>query len=1247
MGSKKSTSTPEDQAEALLRSKGRVRAPELVELIYKVNPTGLDLPQAVLQRRYALKSKLQSLLLHQFADDIVIVRVESEEGVVGLHYRPQNRDACHAVVAELDEDARSLVHLRLDTGKLGEQRTLQPSPTKPTNSTKVSSTGATPGDLLQLGRNALAAYDFDKARSCFEQAYEETGSDVAAVALLEFLVDHLAAYQEALDFEEQLDDEPGDEVRALLALAAANVGRADDFTRLAEGNEHPRLAGALLTLAAAAVKENRFEDAFRHLKDARQRDSALPELVTLEAELTKKRSNAREPDEKELERLVAAGDLEAIEKQTQLVLQRWPDSGMARRVLKDVDSRRREQRAQALVKEGDQALQQQDHEKAKRLYLEAVGLGATGLEKKLQEIDLVLQARREDEAVKSTLKLLETLNETSLTQYLALDAPLRERVRKNLHSVVLEWLEELQRGGQAQQDIAAVLALDVVVRRGEAAQPEWVLSTLRPYEERVRRLQVGRLVLHRAQESLKELSEKEAKATLESAELALREGRLEEASQLAARVQVGALGERALVVGAEATGRLEAAQRVQRFEERLKAGKPLEALRVLREAESGQWDDQVEWKKRRKELDKLVRQELHQEVHESAEGIPSPEFADQQLLGEDVTFGLDATGENYYWVTTHGNELFIRRSSLKDGLVHAVVALRLPEKLDFPSVLLGGDVLSVVGNEGALLQLSVANWEVLTWVPGLRVTEGEVIDDVLLAADARHLWLSVREFKANKDSLRIVDLQTGRVQRDLSRDGYRLHLVAQPESQRVFISGRKRNGRLMNPTGVTESTLPAGIADLAPIPGTNDFLVVLETRNEPSEVDEEEDNTFGPGSSFSLGRISREKVTPLLPGELDDADEDGVLALATSHATNTVFIRGQMGEDSLLSAYDFTVEPPKRLWRVEIPRRAELAQDINGLHLCLVSAGPNGPNVIKLGRKKPTLVETAPAWAPPKLTEHDWCEPTWGQHGLAMRMKDIVSDVARMKVLNETLENAKDVGQLVQLVSEFRRNGPQKEAAVAADFVRKHHGDSAMVQMDQVQELTEQESWESALDFAKKVDTEELKPDALAHLHHLKALALYQLGKLDEATKQFWECFRLGAGRCAVGEWPQWLEALENPKVKGTEAANLLGRIRRADAALEKGDGAAALRELDTFEVWSSFDVQSGARLVEAMSKTDPSTAAQRIRRRLINAAFLDEYQELQGDHWRVLPLGEMARSKEKLEAIALGTRQRMAGGRA
>ena len=256
------TSTVEERVEALLRRGGRVRAPELVKLIHEINPTDLGLPPAAERRRYALKSRLQSLLIRQFPDEIVVSPMPAQEGVVALHYRPHDRDACHAVVSDLDDDARSFVRLQLDLAAEGVTRSGAPAKEaqkgRPRSAPAPASRSAPddPRQLMRLGHEALEAYDFERAQACFEDAFSRSnGGTPEALALLEFLVDHLAAYPAALEHEARLSQAAlrNERVRVLFAFAAANVGDVTTCRRFIAGTEGHHAAASLKLRPGSSV----------------------------------------------------------------------------------------------------------------------------------------------------------------------------------------------------------------------------------------------------------------------------------------------------------------------------------------------------------------------------------------------------------------------------------------------------------------------------------------------------------------------------------------------------------------------------------------------------------------------------------------------------------------------------------------------------------------------------------------------------------------------------------------------------------------------------------------------------------------------------------------------------------------------------------------------------------------------------------------------------------------------------------
>ena len=168
---------PTLNVEEVLSGRVRPTAKRLVELIRRINPTGDSPTAGELTRRYGLKSRLQSLYVDNFKDDVEI-RPGSTEGTVLLVHRPTGANVGHAIVADLEPDARSWVQWQIDeaasVGSTQEQRT----DTKTPSHRRITVQRGDENDerpkgvetLLRLGRDALEAYDYQEAEVCFEKA---------------------------------------------------------------------------------------------------------------------------------------------------------------------------------------------------------------------------------------------------------------------------------------------------------------------------------------------------------------------------------------------------------------------------------------------------------------------------------------------------------------------------------------------------------------------------------------------------------------------------------------------------------------------------------------------------------------------------------------------------------------------------------------------------------------------------------------------------------------------------------------------------------------------------------------------------------------------------------------------------------------------------------------------------------------------------------------------------------------------
>jgi hypothetical protein len=415
------------------RRLGKLSIEELFREIHRANPTDRGLAPGDQDHRYARKSALQSELIRRFGEHLE-VQPEGED-LVALRHRLSGRDAAHARISALDEEARSWVRWQLDAWE--EARPEAPVP--------VASTGEE--DPLRRAAVALEAYDYASAQDLLREAFDASrGGLPEAEALLELFVDHLAMDTEALELRPRLSRAAtrSSRARGLLATAASRLGRSREALELAEG-----LGGAAEVYVEVARQALVAEDLFSAqsaLDRLRDVDPSHPASRTLGSRLEKallaRREARRQPAERGLMGLVAEGNPEATRDAAQAILAEHPDSTLARSELA----------------KAERALAERERQRRRR---------------QAQEED----RRRRAEAERRVLEVRDLLpGPEGLVAWTQLDAPLRERLR----SPRLALLGELclaTRWRRCEEAVQALLALEF---EGSAAQR---LERLGPHRE--------------------------------------------------------------------------------------------------------------------------------------------------------------------------------------------------------------------------------------------------------------------------------------------------------------------------------------------------------------------------------------------------------------------------------------------------------------------------------------------------------------------------------------------------------------------------------------------------------------------------------------------------------------------------------------------------------------------------------------------------------------------------------------------
>ena len=600
---------PFSDAEAVIQGRTQVSLDGLLDLIHRINPTGSSIRPPERERRYALKSRLQSLLIRRHGADLIVAPSARSRPPAGPGHRRDPRDnppgqrprttprtaepplfvrldcrdgrnACHARLDALDEDARSWVLRQLDDDHEVQQEPCPPPPppSRPEQRPRRRSAlnkHMNPDERLEIGRRALREYDYDAARAHLYAALRRTGGATEpARALLGLLVDDLAADQESLALWPSLSDEAraDPEVRLHLGLAAARSGQPQEEERaleLIEGLCRPQAAPILVLVARRCLARRELDAAAAQLARARLQAPTLPELLEAQEELAALRDAERRPYEQEALDLLSREQLVQAEERAQIILRRWPDSAAARRVCRAVSVRRSEREAEVLLAQAEAVHSQgpggpgpgAGGEAALTLLGRALSLCPSGAiheraVARFAAIEHEVQAAADKRRVSATLALLSADQgdlRAGLRGYLGLDDRLRAAVQERCGEASAEqlrWMDEIcstRPGWQARGVIEATLAL------GEArallrTDPAAALGLIQTHERHLMHVGPARQVLREATHAWGELRRHQEEARLTQIISCLQTGHPdphEEARRLIGELDVQALSPQA------------------------------------------------------------------------------------------------------------------------------------------------------------------------------------------------------------------------------------------------------------------------------------------------------------------------------------------------------------------------------------------------------------------------------------------------------------------------------------------------------------------------------------------------------------------------------------------------------------------------------------------------------------------------------------------------------------------------------
>ena len=264
------------QPDDLLAERVPATALDLIRMIHRINPTKEEVGPQKAAHRYRLKARLQSLLIRRFGDGLSVEQPDvNQPQLIGIRLRNFSEDACHALIHELDEDARSWAQRQIDERQ---HDRLQDSPElrdslkadspAPSAQPKPTLTERSEEELLQLGRKALDEFDYEKSEAFYRQALQRSeGGLQPALALLEILIEHLAADEKALALSESFSASTLKDkgIRIRLATAYARLDRIEPALATIRRIVEPEAAQVYYLAAKHFIAQQEEEQALNQL----------------------------------------------------------------------------------------------------------------------------------------------------------------------------------------------------------------------------------------------------------------------------------------------------------------------------------------------------------------------------------------------------------------------------------------------------------------------------------------------------------------------------------------------------------------------------------------------------------------------------------------------------------------------------------------------------------------------------------------------------------------------------------------------------------------------------------------------------------------------------------------------------------------------------------------------------------------------------------------------------------------------
>lgn len=1277
----------------VLEEKVPVTALELIRLIHRVNPTNTEWDVKKASERYRLKARLQSLLIRRFKESLQVEIPDPENPrLVGLRLLRFNEDACHAMIHELEDDAGSWVRRRIDeapTEKAGDSGDVQETPgsSDPLSADSLSrDIGAEERDVdltvdewISLGKKALDAYDYEACERYYMHALKaSSGGLEPALCVLELLVEHLAAYEKALDVSALFSAAAGKDqrVRILLGLSSAHCGHFEQALDYIDRISDPRVVDIRLLVAEHFIKEGDENRAAKTLSNLKSHENVerKPAIDRLEQKFLSLRAGKLEHVEKEMILAWEDGRSDVALELAERILSLLPRNKAAQQVRRGFEKQQRQDKIVQLLLDADDARGRNVYRREADLLKKAIALGANAreLSQRLKYARNMAEKQRDEMETADLLRLWEEGRAgESLLQFMGFSKKQRRRIVQATHDPHFRWAEEALSSDSAmncKKVVDSILTLGRSKKGLEKGENiDRIIQEMTLHCKVLQSVPEARTVLEQAESILRAMDSRKNKDLLEKAGQFLTEGHrdLEKASHCLSGIKVRRLDETDREYIEDLRSRLQRLEAIQMLRQKYDSCSARGdhficmdmAEKLAEQEEEGQsnhWRDKVrEHAEILKKAWPLVSCDIR--------GLPASYGSfGMKWMTEEPNCWLLPDGRHVVMVTSHGRWVFVRTFCLDDQKFRDGIILRAPEKLPYPNVVVAKEMLWIAGQDAHVLGLCLDPVTIKSWYEfSSSVKEDEVVEHALIFPEKGTLWLDKRNIEKGDEIIQVIDMEQERTIRKIKcfhlpvviNRGGRFE-VAIPDRDENAVSICSEEGRTIV-TFEFEKRCSVDWAVLHPN-GVDYVFLTYDNKGVPNLFEDFADEDDDQYCDFILTLKTKPDVKQRNGStKIEDSHGELLHVMAASRDTGIIFVyfATDSGLDTGFNLAAF--RPSGRgfdlLYQVTAPEHLILFSDECSDRVAAIIPRNKKMQAMVLDDRPPRFDDVDDSKGQeyffPSFDSIWHCDVQTGAFNAEVLAQMLILKDCSYEVFYRHLREIKlsnDPDRMASFISATERLFRMEESKKLSMRMQERYPDHCRVLLDRAKGAAKKQDWREVISLLERISPADLDGGSTCHRCHLLGMAYFVEGDSKNALRVWKEGARYEEGQCDLDPYITYARlSLMNEKQR--KKCKMRKDMRRGldlyetvNRYLKAKDWHEVIATVESADALETKDLQLMARLTQAYLHQEVVPGDMRFFCKvLVLANYCEQYDDLFFRGNRILPHYIEMWSEDRLKRTA------------